>query len=185
MGKIKIIYADPPWHYNDRALAGKRGASCKYPVMSVDDIKNLKIQLPKKHYRNSLFIKDIAHKNCCLFLWATAPQLPVAFDVIKAWGFDYKTIAFTWVKKTKNGKSFIGMGHYTRANAELCLLATRGKVEVLDHSISQIVETIPEKHSKKPDVIRDLIVKLCGRVPRIELFARQQTKGWLAWGNQL
>ena len=106
MGKIKIIYADPPWHYNDRALAGKRGASCKYPVMSVDDIKNLKIQLPKKHYRNSLFIKDIAHKNCCLFLWATAPQLPVAFDVIKAWGFDYKTIAFTWVKKTKNGKDF-------------------------------------------------------------------------------
>ena len=172
--KYKIILADPPWHYNDRALAGARGAECKYPVMSIEELKNLRV--------NGRLVKDIADKDSILFLWVTFPQLEIAFDVIKSWGFTYKTLGFNWVKKNKNGGNFFGMGWYTRSNAEVCLIATRGKVIVLDHSISSIIESVPERHSKKPSVVHDLIVRLCGRLPRIELFARERKRGWTTWG---
>ena len=166
--------ADPPWKYNDKALAGARGAECKYPVMSIEEIKNLRV--------DGKFVRDITDKDSFLFLWVTFPQLEKAFEVIRAWGFTYKTLGFNWVKKNKKGGNFIGMGWYTRSNAEVCLIATKGKVKVLDHSISSIVESVPEKHSRKPIIVRDLIVRLCGRVPRIELFAREKTRGWYAWG---
>ena len=117
-----------------------------------------------------------------MFLWVTFPQLEKAFEVIRAWGFTYKTLGFNWVKKNKKGGNFIGMGWYTRSNAEVCLIATKGRVHILDHSISSIVESVPEKHSRKPIIVRDLIVRLCGRLPRIELFAREKTRGWKAWG---
>ena len=172
--KYKIILADPPWKYNDKALAGARGAECKYPVMSIEEIKNLRV--------DGKFVRDITDKDSFLFLWVTFPQLEKAFEVIRAWGFTYKTLGFNWVKKNKKGGNFIGMGWYTRSNAEVCLIATKGKVKVLDHSISSIVESVPEKHSRKPIIVRDLIVRLCGRVPRIELFAREKTRGWHAWG---
>ena len=172
--KYKIILADPPWKYNDKALAGARGAECKYPVMSIEEIKNLRV--------DGKFVRDITDKDSFLFLWVTFPQLEKAFEVIRAWGFTYKTLGFNWVKKNKKGGNFIGMGWYTRSNAEVCLIATKGRVHILDHSISSIVESVPEKHSKKPIIVRDLIVRLCGRVPRIELFAREKTRGWHAWG---
>ena len=171
--KYKIILADPPWKYNDKALAGARGAECKYPVMSIEEIKNLRV--------DGKFVRDITDKDSFLFLWVTFPQLEKAFEVIRAWGFTYKTLGFNWVKKNKKGGNFIGMGWYTRSNAEVCLIATKGRVHILDHSISSIVESVPEKHSKKPIIVRDLIVRLCGRVPRIELFAREKTTGWYAW----
>ena len=166
--------ADPPWHYNDKALAGARGAECKYPVMSIEEIKNLRV--------NGKLVKDITDKDSFLFLWVTFPQLEKAFEVIKAWGFTYKTLGFNWVKKNKKGGNFIGMGWYTRSNAEVCLIATKGRVKVLDHSISSIVESVPQRHSAKPTIVRDLIVKLCGRLPRIELFARERDIGWVSWG---
>ena len=166
--------ADPPWHYNDKALAGARGAECKYPVMSIEEIKNLRV--------NGKLVKDITDKDSFLFLWVTFPQLEKAFEVIRAWGFRYKTLGFNWVKKNKSGGNFIGMGWYTRSNAEVCLIAMKGHVSVLDHSISSIIESVPQRHSAKPIIVRDLIVKLCGRLPRIELFAREKTRGWTAWG---
>ena len=166
--------ADPPWHYNDKALAGARGAECKYPVMSIEEIKNLRV--------NGKLVKDITDQDSFLFLWVTFPQLEKAFEVIRAWGFTYKTLGFNWVKKNKKGGNFIGMGWYTRSNAEVCLIATKGRVKVLDHSISSIVESVPQRHSAKPTIVRDLIVKLCGRLPRIELFAREKIRGWHAWG---
>ena len=98
--KYNIILCDPPWSYNDKALAGNRGACCKYTVMNIDDIKYLPIH-------------EIADKNCLLFLWITMPKLNEVFDVIKAWGFEYKTVAFTCVKKYKNGDNFMGMGRWT------------------------------------------------------------------------
>lgn len=170
--KYNIILCDPPWSYNDKALAGNRGACCKYTVMNIDDIKYLPIH-------------EIADKNCLLFLWITMPKLNEVFDVIKAWGFEYKTVAFTWVKKYKNGDNFMGMGRWTRANAELCLLCTKGKPKRISASVRQIIESVPEKHSKKPDIVRDKIIELCGDLPRIELFARQRAEGWDSWGNEI
>ncbi len=170
--KYKIIYADPPWSYKDKALAGNRGACCKYPVMNIEDIKNLPV-------------KDIADDDCVLFLWVTFPKLNECFEVIKNWGFEYKTNAFTWVKKYRNGDNFMGMGRWTRANAEVCLLATKGKPKRINAGIRQIIESVPEKHSKKPNIVRDKIVELCGDLPRIELFARNQTDKWDSWGNEV
>ena len=170
--KYNIILCDPPWSYKDKALAGNRGACCKYPVMGIDDIKKLPVT-------------SIAEDDCVLFLWVTMPKLNEVHDVIKSWGFEYKTVAFTWVKKYKNGDNFMGMGRWTRANAELCLLATKGKPKRVSASVRQIIESVPEKHSKKPDIVRDKIIELCGDLPRIELFARQRAEGWDSWGNEI
>ena len=171
--KYNIIYADPPWAYRDRASAGKRGASFKYKVQEQDWICNLPVQ-------------DISDDNCVLFMWVTMPQLPNAFEVINSWGFKYKTCGFTWVKKNKIKDSwFMGMGNWTRSNSELCLLSVKGKPKRADASILSVVDTPIERHSKKPDVVKDHIVKLCGDLPRIELFARQKTKGWDVWGNEV
>ena len=170
--KYKIIYADPPWSYKDKALAGNRGACCKYPVMSIDEIKNLPV-------------KDIADDDCILFMWVTFPKLNECFEVIKEWGFEYKTNAFTWVKKYKNGHNFMGMGRWTRANAEICLLATKGKPKRVNAGVRQIIESVPEKHSKKPDIVRDKIVELCGDLPRLEMFARNKSVKWETWGNEV
>ena len=170
--KFKIIYADPPWSYKDKALAGNRGACCKYPVMNIEDIKNLPV-------------KDIADDDCVLFLWVTYPKLNECFEVIKNWGFEYKTNAFTWVKKYRNGDNFMGMGRWTRANAEVCLLATKGKPKRINAGIRQIIESVPEKHSKKPNIVRDKIVELWGDLPRIERFARNKTDNWDSWGNEV
>ena len=170
--KYKIIYADPPWSYKDKALAGNRGVEFKYEVMSLEEIKKLSVD-------------KIADEDCCLFLWITFPNLNIVFDVIKSWGFKYKTVAFTWVKKYKNGNNFMGMGNWTRANAEVCLLCTKGKPKRISASVRQIIESVPERHSKKPDIVRDKIVELCGDLPRIELFARETADGWDSWGNEI
>jgi len=171
--KYKIIYADPPWNYKDKALAGNRGAFCKYNTMSLEELKNLPVN-------------SIADDDCALFLWITMPQLPNAFDVIKSWGFTYKTCAFGWVKRNKKSPSwFWGMGNWTRANQELCLLAVKGKPKRVSASVHSVIDTPIEQHSKKPDVVRDKIVKLCGDLPRIELFARRVIDGWDAWGDEI
>lgn len=168
--KYQIILADPPWSYRDKALAGNRGAICKYTVQSIDWLKDLPIN-------------DISSKNCALFLWVTMPQLSEGLEVIKAWGFQYKTVGFTWVKRNKKSNSwFFGMGSWTRSNAELCLLGTKGKPKRISASVSSIIDTPIEEHSKKPSVVRDQILSLMGDLPRIELFARQKAEGWDAMG---
>ena len=172
--KYSVIYADPPWSYRTWSKKGNgRSAESHYPTMSLNDI----CVLP---------VADIADKDCALFLWATFPNLHEAFEVIKAWGFEYKTVAFCWVKRNKKSPSwFVGLGHWTRANAEICLLATRGKPQRISKSVRQIVDTPIERHSKKPDEVRNRIVELMGDVPRIELFAREQSQGWDVFGNEI
>ena len=171
--KYNIIYADPPWSYRDKALAGNRGAGCKYTTQSTE-------------WLNSLPVKDIADDNCVLFIWVTMPKLNECFELIKQWGFEYKTSAFTWVKKNKKANSwFMGMGGWTRANSEICLLATKGKPKRVSASVHSVVDTSIERHSKKPDCVRERIVKLMGNLPRIELFARQRVEGWDCWGNEV
>lgn len=171
--KFQIIYADPGWQYQDKAAAGKRGAEQKYNVMDINDI----CELP---------VNKIAADSCVLFMWVTMPMLPAGIDVIKAWGFKYKTVAFTWVKRNKISMNWhFGMGWWTRANAEICLLATKGKPKRISASVSSLIDSPIESHSKKPDEVRDCIVKLMGDLPRVELFARQTAPGWVSWGNEL
>lgn len=171
--KYNIIYADPPWSYNDKALAGNRGACCKYQTQSKDWIDNLPVI-------------NIADDDCALFLWVTMPKLNECWQLIENWGFTYKTVAFTWVKKCKKKDSwFWGMGGWTRANAEVCLLATRGDIKRISASVHSVIDAPIERHSKKPDVVRHRIVQLLGDLPRIELFARNASDGWDVWGNEV
>ena len=173
MKKYQIIYADPPWSYRDKALAGNRGAGCKYQVQS-------------KEWIDDLPIKEITDENCVLFLWVTMPKLNECWELIKKWGFEYKTVAFTWVKRNKKANSwFWGMGRWTRANAEVCLLATKGKPKRLSAAVHSIVATPIQEHSQKPDIVRDRIIKLVGDLPRIELFAREKIDGWDYIGNDI
>ena len=134
----------------------------------------------------SLSVADIAAENSVLFLWTTFPNLQESFRVIEAWGYKYSTAAFVWVKRNKKTVSwFMGLGYWTRANAEICLLATKGKPKRISKSVRQIIDAPIEYHSKKPDETRERIVELMGDLPRIELFARQKTDGWDVWGNEV
>lgn len=176
--KYNIIYADPPWQYKDKMkMEGVhgliRGAVSFYQTMSLEDIK-------------AIPVKSICSDNAMLFMWVTMPLLDKAFEVMRAWGFTYKTCGFCWVKRTKNGKIHLGMGHYTRGNAELCLIGIKGKKpKFLVRNLSQIIESQIREHSRKPDEVREKIVALCGDIPRIELFARQHAEGWDCWGNEV
>ena len=131
-------------------------------------------------------MKELADKDCALFLWVTMPCLKDGLRVIEEWGFAYKTIAFVWVKQNKKADSlFWGMGYWTRSNVEFCILATRGHPRRQNAGVHQVVMSHIEEHSKKPQEVRDRIVQLMGDVPRIELFARQKVPGWDAWGNEV
>ena len=101
--------------------------------------------------------------------------------------YDCMTVAFTWVKRNKKANSwFTGMGYYTRSNAEIAILGTRGKVlERANKNVPQVCDERIMEHSHKPDVIRQRIVDLFGDISRIELFARQKTKDWDVWGNEV
>jgi N6-adenosine-specific RNA methylase IME4 len=170
MKKYNVIYADPPWRYEQKGLQG--AAENHYPTMSIDDM----CALP---------VGNLAAKDCMLFLWTTFPMLPEALKLINAWGFQYKTVAFVWLKQNRKSKSwFYGLGFWTRGNAEVCLLGKKGKPKRHSASIHQFIISPIEEHSKKPDETRDRIVALMGDVPRIELFARQKTEGWDVWGNE-
>lgn len=173
--KYNIIYADPPWTFKTYSQKGKEKKSpeAHYPCMSKEDIQALPVQ-------------DLCADDCVLFLWVTMPCLEEGLELIKAWGFKYKTCGFVWVKRNKKSDSwFWGLGYWTRANAELCLIATKGKPKRISKSVHQICDSRIMEHSRKPAEIRDSIVELCGDIPRIELFARQRADGWDCWGNEV
>jgi N6-adenosine-specific RNA methylase IME4 len=171
--KYNIIYADPPWSYDDPSKH-RGGALRYYKTMSIEEIARLPI-------------KDITEENAILFMWTTFPKIFESEKVISSWGFTYKTNAFTWVKKNKvsTDKNFWGMGRWTRSNAEVCLLAVKGKPKRISAGVHSIIEHPIQEHSKKPDIVRDKIVELVGDLPRIELFARETAKGWDSWGNEV
>lgn len=172
--KYNIIYADPPWsfkHYSDKGKG--RAPDNYYKCQNLKDIKELPVE-------------DLAADNCILFMWVTFPFLEKSFEVLKSWGFKYKTIGFTWVKRNKKANSwFWGMGYWTRSNAEICIIATKGTITRQSSSVHQIIDTPIEEHSKKPDITRDKIIELVGDIPRIELFARKKTKGWEVYGDEV
>ena len=178
--KYNIIYADPAWNHQTWSKKG-RGRNPDtlghYQVMDFEEIKKLPVQ-------------DIADKNCVLFLWILDQMIPQSLELIKHWGFEFSTVGFHWVKRNKNfalgdDNFFVGMGLWTRANPEMCLLAKKGIIKRQSKSVRRLVVTPREEHSKKPDCVRDRIVELVGDLPRIELFARQRVKGWDSWGNEI
>jgi len=177
--KYSIIYADPPWEYKQSGSTknGRGMAKQHYETMSTKEICDIPVE-------------KISTSDCILFMWTTFPNVSEALKVIKSWGFEYKTAAFVWVKTYRKSKEyFLGMGAYTRANAEICLIAiskgTQAKKQVISHSVRQIIISPIEEHSKKPDEARERIIDLLGDLPRIELFARQQVGGWDCWGNEV
>ncbi len=171
--KYQIIYADPPWDYDDKGCNG--AAEKHYRTMTLQDICSLPVE-------------QISDENSILFLWVTGPFMFDAKKVIRAWGFKYKTVGFVWVKRCLKNllKWFFGTGHYTRGNAEFVLIAVRGRIKRVNASVMQVVETpILKPHSRKPDEVRERIEILMGDLPRIELFARQQYKGWKCLGWEI
>ncbi len=169
----EVIYADPPWRYDDKMNDCAGGADKHYSTMKMSEIK-------------ALPVAALAAENSVLLMWATWPLLPEAIEVISAWGFRYKSIGFLWVKKNKSDCGhFFGLGRWTRGNSEVCLLATRGKPKRVNNAVSQLCFEPLTRHSEKPEEIRHRIVELLGDVPRIELFARRRAPGWHAFGNEV
>lgn len=180
-GRYGAILADPPWHFDvwSENKQDNRRASSKYDVLKLGDI----CRLP---------VGALAASDCILFLWAIWPMLPEAFEVIRAWGFEYKTCAFDWIKAdAKQLELFrddhdvqMGLGYWTRANSEPCLLATRGKPRRLNADVRQGIIAPRREHSRKPDGVHERIERLVAG-PYLELFARQRRSNWQAWGNDL
>ena len=175
-----VIYADVPAEFETWSTAGQgRAPSMKYPTMSVAELVAM-----------GPLVQALAAPDCALLFWTWGPHLENAFTVMTAWGFTYKTVALTWAKTNpKHGGSgdfgvwHIGNGKWTRANPELCLLATRGAPLRLARDVEELLIAPRGAHSAKPEEARVRIERLLGG-PYLELFARQETKGWCSWGNQ-
>jgi N6-adenosine-specific RNA methylase IME4 len=170
---FRTILADPPWRFAtfDKATTvSARGRHVHYRTMPVKEI----MAIP---------VVDVAAKNSALFLWAISPMLPHALDVIEAWGFRYQTIGFTWAKTTRDGRPTMGMGYWTRAGSELCLLATRGNPTRLDRGVRQLIIESRREHSRKPACVHERIERLVPG-PRLELFARCSRIGWTCIGDE-
>lgn len=171
----KIIYADPPWKFRDANSNGKRGAIYKYPVMTMEEL-----------YEMRHFIDRISDDNCLLAMWWVSAMPQEAISLVNKWGFElWNMNGFVWHKTTKNGKDFFGCGRSTRPCIESCLFARRGKPKIINRAVRQKITAPVREHSRKPDEARERLVDLIGDVKRIELFARRIFIGWNAWGNEI
>lgn len=192
--KAEIIYADPAWKFVTYSKKGMgKSPDNHYKTMTLNEIKGLPIN-------------TIAAENCVCFLWVVDNLLDEGIKVLESWGFTFKTVAFTWAKHGKkvkipigkkptkiqrirtiefNRKWHFGMGYWTRANPEMCLLGTKGHPKRDKRNVRQLVISSVREHSRKPDRIKNDIVNLCGDISRIELFSRTKTPGWSAWGDEL
>tara|TARA_R110000772_G_scaffold67595_1_gene150090 strand:+ start:4920 stop:5474 length:555 start_codon:yes stop_codon:yes gene_type:complete len=172
--KYEIIYCDPPWQFNNKKTGGsmKSGASSHYLTTGIEGLK-------------SIPINDIAADNCTLIMWYVGSMPQEAIDLVNAWGFTIKNMnGFVWNKLTVKGNPFFGMGFRTRAGSESAIIAIKGKSKVNSHSVRAVHSFPVSKHSKKPIEFRDLIVELCGDLPRLEMFARDSAEGWDVFGNE-
>lgn len=191
-GPYRIIVADPPWHFKTYSHRGKtKGAVEHYKTMTLADIKKLPVA-------------EYAAKDAALFLWVVQPMLPEAMDVLRAWDFEFKTVAFCWVKMRKTWDTFLheppkmGLGYHTRSGMEQCWLALRGRgydkaprgKDCKPHEsngVEQVIFAPLREHSRKPDEAMQRIERLTSygnNQPRVELFARQTRNGWDSWGEE-
>lgn len=159
--KFGTIYADPPWSYYDQDT--RSATDDVYPTMSLEEIA-------------AMPVKQLAAERAHLHLWTTSTHLPYCFDVLKAWGFEYKS-AFVWVKNQ------LGLGNYWRVGHEYLVLGVRGDLPFLDHSQPSWMQAARTKHSEKPEQVRQIIERV-SPAPRLELFGRKQVSGWTVFGNQ-
>jgi len=170
-GRYRVIYADPPWKYNNSGVITANDAYGRaarhYPTMSLPELMAM-----------GETVRNMADDDAVLFFWVTSPFLADCFDVIRSWGFQYKT-SFVWDKIAHN------FGHYNSVRHEFLLVCTRGSctpdTPTLYDSVVSIQRT---EHSVKPDEFRRMIDDLYPHGRRIELFARCTADGWEAWGNQ-
>lgn len=174
--KYRVIYVDPAWKFGNRNTGGSMTSSAesKYTVTSVADMA-------------ALPVAQLADEHCLLVMWWVGAMPQEAIDLCRAWGFRLVNMnGFVWRKLTKTGIPFFGMGFATRASSESALIGVRGKLGELikDHSVRAVIEAKVGRHSEKPYAFREAIEKLCGDVPRVELFARDAADGWDCWGNQ-
>lgn len=185
-GGFRCIYADPAWRFVTRSAKGRGrcpdgdlGAR-HYDTMSLDEIK-------------ALPVADVAGPNCVLLMWAIDPMLPHAFKVADAWGFDYKTVGFYWIKTNRKPQRTdtldqrypAGTGYWSRGNPEQCLLFTRGKISRREGAtnVRKLIISRRRRHSQKPDEAIERTEKLCVG-PYLEMFARRSLPGWSSWGNE-
>lgn len=179
-----VVLADPPWRFETWSMGTWRQPRSKraapYSVMSGEDIA-------------ALPVRDLVADDAALFMWFSWPQLPEAMALIEAWGFIYKTCAFSWVKAHASQPDFfrddndvqVGLGYWTRANNESCLLATRGTPKRLSAAVRQAIIEPRREHSRKPDCVYERIERLVAG-PYLELFARSGPRpGWVKWGNEV
>jgi N6-adenosine-specific RNA methylase IME4 len=171
--KYGAILCDPPWRFRTWSETNQRKAASRYyALMTFDEL----LALPVKEY---------AAEDCALFLWAINPMLPQAFQAIERWGFTYKTVAFTWAKKTPTGRAWhMGLGYWNRQNTEQCLLATIGKPKRIARDVRQLLVAPRREHSRKPDEVYRRIERLVPG-PYLEMFARQHWDGWDAFGDEI
>lgn len=190
--KYKIIYADPPWQFSNKKTGGsmKSGAAHQYLTTGIEGLKQLDVN-------------SITDDNCLLVMWYVGAMPQEAIDLAHAWGFTLKNMnGFNWNKLTVNNKPFFGMGFWTRAGSESAIFAVKGKLKpnsrsvraVGNYSSGSLDDVLAElcflgsfkvgKHSAKPIEFRDRCVELMGDVPRLEMFARNKTKGWDVFGNE-
>lgn len=187
-GQFGAIMCDPPWRFNSlwggrpKKVGGNypsRAIDAHYPTMTIPEI----CALP---------VSDVAAPNCVLFMWISWTILPEALQVIENWGFKYKTCGFCWMKAHARKVDLfaddieprMGLGYWTRANSEVCLLATKGKPKRLKADVRQGIIEPAREHSRKPDGIHARVERLVAG-PYLELFARTERSGWTCWGNEV
>lgn len=182
-GSYRAILADPPWLFESLWGGRPKKTTAGYPSRAVE-----------RHYGLmtdeeicALPVGDVAAPDCVLFLWTCWPVLQRSLRVLDAWGFTYKTCAFSWMKAdpyrlfADDKTPFAGLGYWTRANTEPCLLATRGKPKRRNADVRQGIIERRREHSRKPDCVNSRIERLVAG-PYVELFARARREGWDAWG---
>ncbi len=173
-GQFGCILADPPWSfltYGKKRTTPHRGAQEHYGTMTAEELR-------------ALHVGGLAMKNCALFMWVVDSHFDEALELGRAWGFQFKTCAFVWVKSKPGGWAVPGMGYWTRKQTEQCWLFTKGSPKRLSKGVEQILHCPRGAHSAKPDIQYERIEALV-EGPYVELFARSERPGWSAWGNEV
>lgn len=171
IGQWGCILADPPWYFKNRTEAGEsKNPTAHYDCMDLADIKAMDMSF-------------VGAADCALVMWATAPMLPEALEVMAAWGFTFKT-AGAWAKQSSTGgKWAFGTGYVFRSAAEFYLVGTRGRPPVRSRSVRNLIVAPIREHSRKPDETHRMCESLFDG-PYLEMFAREPREGWTVWGNQ-